>query len=51
MSNVTTDEDWLDQVTENIMRWEGGDHNTVPVEWEQEAQKPPEQDEPGSSEG
>lgn len=51
MSNVTTDEDWLDQVAENIMRWEGGDHNTVPTEWTQEAQNPPEQDESGASEG
>lgn len=33
MSNATPHEDWLDQVVENVLRWEGGDHNTVPTDW------------------
>lgn len=33
MSNVTPDEDWLEQVAQNISRWEGGDHDTFPIEW------------------
>jgi len=40
MSNAEVDEDWLDKVFDLVMRWEGGDHGTVPTEWAQET--PPE---------
>lgn len=33
MSNVTPNEDWLDQVAELVKRWEGGEHNTIPTDW------------------
>lgn len=49
ISSDPPDEDWLEMATYLIMRWEGGDHNTIPTEWTQEAE-PPEQDEPGTQE-
>jgi hypothetical protein len=49
MSNAEVDEDWLDKVVELVMRWEGGDHGTVPREWE--AETPPEKGESDSQEG
>lgn len=33
MPSATPHEDWLDQVVENVLRWEGGDHNTIPTDW------------------
>lgn len=50
MSNAEVDNDWLDKVQELVMRWEGGDHNTVPTQWEAEPPKD-EAGEPGPQEG
>lgn len=46
MSNVMVDADWADQITDNVLRWEGGADDKVPIEW----LLPPEKKEEGEGE-
>lgn len=34
VSSDPPDEDWLDKVTDLIMHWEGGAHDSFPAEWQ-----------------